>query len=428
MTREGGASSAPTWQAEDFRKTLSPAQQSHWLPGGVAASCGAMRSASRLLLLLIYVAFVSLGLPDGALGVAWPAAYPDLHLPIGLAGTILTLGTLFTGLSAFSSGWLLARWTTGPVVLVSCVLTASGLLLLSHAQGAAWLYAAAVPLGFGAGAVDASLNGFVAKHYSGRHMNWLHACWGIGATSGPLVLGWAIGNGHGWRQGYLLLAAAQLSLAVGLALTLGWWRQVPETAHAAHVDATGRALATPANSPAGWLAPAIFACYVAAEMTLGLWAGTVLVKSRGFSEETAALCTACYYGAITGGRILLGFVVDRVGNRVLVNGGVLASLAGLVWFGAVGSTPLAAGAALIVAGLGFAPVYPCLMHEVPRRFAPTAVQTIIGRQSGAAALGAAVLPAVAGLVAQTSLATVPWLVLGVVVLLLAAIRWLDRMT
>lgn len=387
-----------------------------------------LRSSSRFLLLLIYLAFISLGLPDGAFGVAWPAAYPELGLPLGLAGTILTLGTLFTAMSGFSSGWLLARWPTGPVVLVSCLLTASGLMILSGARDAAWLYASAIPLGFGAGAVDACLNGFVAKHYSGRHMNWLHACWGIGATSGPLVLGWAIGSGQGWRHGYFQLALLQLGLAVVLALTLGWWKRVPENIHAAHHAAGGARPTTPANSRAGWLAPAIFALYVAAEMTLGLWAGTVLVKSRGFSEATAAVCTACYYASITGGRVLIGFIAERAGNRFLVNTGVIASLAGVAWFGLAGAHPVSAGAALVLVGLGFAPIYPCLMHEVPRRFAPEAVQTVIGRQSGAAALGAAVLPALAGLVAQTSLAAVPWLVLGVGVVMLTAIRQLDRMT
>lgn len=387
-----------------------------------------MRSSSRFLLLLIYLTFISLGLPDGAFGVAWPAAHPQLGVPIGLAGTILTLGTLFTALSGFSSGWLLARWPAGPVVLVSCLLTASGLVMLSEARGAAWLYAAAIPLGFGAGAVDACLNGFVAKHYSGRHMNWLHACWGIGATSGPLILGWAIGSGQGWRHGYFQLGLLQFGLAVVLALTLGWWKQVPETAHAAHAETPAIWPSTPANSPAGWLSPAIFAGYVAAEMTLGLWAGTVLVESRGFSEATAAVCTACYYAAITSGRVLMGFVAERLGNRFLVNSGVLVSLLGIAWFGLAGHQPFSAGAALIFVGLGFAPVFPCLMHEVPRRFAPEAVQTIIGRQSGASALGAAVLPALAGLVAQTSLPAVPWLVLGVCVVLLGAIRQLDRMT
>lgn len=383
---------------------------------------------ARWLLPLIYLGFVSLGLPDGAFGVAWPAIYPELHLPLGLAGTVLTLGTVFAGISGFSSGWLLARFSCGPVVLVSGILTASGLFILGHAQGAAWLYATAVPLGFGAGAVDASLNGFVARHYSGRHMNWLHACWGIGAACGPLVIGRAIQTDHGWRGGYLFLASVQAGLAVIFACTLAWWKTVPASKAAPGENADGhRSRGLAANSFAGWLSPLIFALYVAAEMTTGLWAGTILMAGRGFSPGAAAACTSAFYAAITGGRILVGLVIDRWGNRVLINAGLVVSLLGSVWFALDAGTPATASAALIVLGFGLAPIYPGLMHEVPRRFAPDAVQTIIGRQSGAAGFGAAVVPALAGWVAQTSLEVVPYLVLASVVVLAGSIRHLNRL-
>jgi MFS family permease len=384
---------------------------------------------ARFLLPLIYLGYISLGLPDGAFGVAWPKVYPELNLPLGLAGTVLTMGTLFAATSGFSSGWLMARWQTGSVVLGSGLLTASGLLILAHARGAAWLYAAAVPLGFGAGAVDACLNGFVARHYSGRHMNWLHACWGIGASSGPLFLGYAMGTAQGWRGGYLMLGLMQLTLAGLFACTLGWWQRVPERKPTDRQAATGGKIpTTPANSPAGWLSALIFALYVAVEMTTGLWAGTVLVASRGFTPGMAAVCTACFYAAITGGRILVGFIVDRHGNRRLVGWGVSIALLGMVWFALGATTPLTAGLALILAGAGFAPVYPCLMHEVPQRFAPEATQTVIGRQSGAASLGAAALPALAGWAAQHSLAAVPALIAFFIFLLAASIRKLNRMT
>lgn len=386
------------------------------------------RRRSFLLLIVIYLGFVSLGLPDGSFGVAWPEVYPDLRLPLGLAGTIMTVGTLFTAVSGFSSGWVLGRWRTGPVVLVSCLLTAIGLLITSQARSAAWLYLSVVPLGFGAGAVDAGLNGYVAKHYTGRHMNWLHACWGIGATAGPLVIGWALAAGHGWRGGYLVIGVTQLVLAGLFLATLGLWSGVPERA-VVIADAGGRDAAArnlPADSTAGWLSPAIFALYVAAELTTGLWAGTVLVAGRGFAAAEAAFCTACYYGAITGGRFLIGFIVDRWGNRRVIAAGTFVSLAGCVLFGFAGSL-LLAGLALMLMGVGFAPVYPCLMHEVPRRFAPEAVQTVIGRQSGAASLGAAVVPALAGWIAQHSLAAVPWMVLAVLLAMIAGIRRLDRL-
>lgn len=388
-----------------------------------------MKPRALLLLIVIYLGYVSLGLPDGAFGVAWPSVYPELRLPIGLGGTILTMGTIFTAISGFSSGWIISRWKTGPVVLVSCLLTSTGLLLISRAQGAAWLYAAAVPLGFGAGAVDAGLNGFVARHYSGRQMNWLHACWGVGATAGPLFIGYAIARGHGWRSGYLSIGIAQLVL-VGLFLcTLGWWQHAPIQAPEKTPDGADLARPqTPANSTAGWLSALIFAFYVAVEMTTGVWAGSVMEVNRGFAPEVAAVCTACFYGAITGGRILVGFIVDRFGNRRLVGWGAALAFLGAAWFAFGAPAPVLAGAALIVTGLGLSPIYPCLMHEVPRRFAPEAVQTIIGRQSGAASLGAAALPALAGALAQHSLAAVPVLVLGVVGVLILSIRRLNQLT
>lgn len=383
---------------------------------------------SLLLLMVIYLGFISLGLPDGTLGVAWPTIYPELRLPIGLAGVIVTLGTVLTSLAAFSSGAIIGRWGTGPVVLASGLLTASGLFLLSRAQGAAWLYAAALPLGLGAGAVDAGLNGFVARHYAARHMNWLHACWGIGATGGPFIFGWALAGGLGWRGGYLLISATQGGLALLFLLTLGLWRQVPAQAAAAPAAAAaGPGPTTPANSFAGWLSPAIFALYVAVEFTLGVWAGTLLVAGRGVAPERAALCVAAFFGAITAGRVAVGFVAERWGNRRLVNTGALVALAGIAGFIFAPGAGLAGGA-LAVAGLGLAPIYPGLMHEVGRRFAPEAVQTVVGRQSGGGAIGAAVMPALAGALAQSHLGAVPWLALATLGALIVAIRKLDRLT
>jgi MFS family permease len=387
-----------------------------------------VRRPSFFLLPLIYLGFISLGLPDGTLGIAWPAIYPELHVPIGMAGTITLVATLLSALAGFNSGRIIARFHTGPVVLVSCVLTGAGLVALAHASNLGWLLATAVPLGLGAGAVDAGLNGFVARHYSGRHMNWLHACWGLGATSGPVLMGQALASSHGWRGGYLLIGSIQLALALLFLLTLRLWDVVPERpAAAATAGPTRLRAAPPADSFAGWLSPAIFVLYVSVEMTTGVWVGSILVVGRGFEPATAALCVAAFYGAITGGRILVGFVVDRHGNRRLVTLGTLVALAGAGMFAAGGSVPLVF-AALVLMGLGFAPVYPCLMHEVPHRFAPEAAQTVIGRQSGAGGIGASALPAAAGLLAQESINGIPWLVLLGLVALIAAIRLLDRLT
>lgn len=386
------------------------------------------RGSALALLLVVYLGFISLGLPDGTLGVAWPAIYPELHVPIGAAGAIMIVATLLSGLSGILSARIIARFRTGPVVMVSCLLTGSALLLVSRAASLPWLMAAALPLGIGAGAVDAGLNGFVARHYSGRHMNWLHACWGIGATSGPLFMGYALGTAAGWRLGYVALGGTQVMLAVLFLLTLRLWAVVPERVpEAGPGEASRRPPTLGANSTAGWLSPAIFALYVAIETTVGLWAGSIMMVGRGIAPATAALGVAAYYGSITGGRILVGFVVNQSRNRGFVTLGLGVALVGALFF-AVGRTPNANVAALVLLGLGFAPVYPCLMHEVPRRFLAEAVQTVIGRQSGASYLGGALLPAAAGWLAQVSLGSLPWVVVAGTLGLWVCARRLDQIS
>jgi MFS family permease len=301
------------------------------------------------------------------------------------------------------------------------------LFTLALAPGLPWLVLAMLPLGFGAGAVDAALNGFVARHYEARQMNWLHACWGVGATLGPLLMGEAIAQSHGWRGGYALIGAIQLGLALLFFCTLHGWRGVPPRMTTSSVAAAPACTRRGANSVEGWISPALFLVYTGAEYTIGLWAGTILVLERGVSAGGAALWTAFYFGAIALGRVLVGFFVGRWGNRITVRVGLCLALAGQVAFGFTGSSPWAA-VALAAIGLGLAPVYPGLMHEVPRRFAPDAVQTIIGRQSGAGALGVAVLPALAGVFAPQALNAIVALAGGATLVLLAGVLWLDSRT
>ncbi|HLP08035.1 MAG TPA: MFS transporter [Opitutaceae bacterium] len=391
------------------------------------------RRTAVLLLPIIYLGFISLGLPDGTLGVAWPRMHLDLARPLDAAGLLMIVATLLSATASFTSGRVLGRFGTGPVVLASCVLTGGALLATSQVTTFAWLVAAAVPLGLGAGAVDTGLNSYVARHYTGRHMNWLHACWGIGATSGPLIMTHALTTAQSWRGGYLLIGSLQLGLAAVFLATLRLWNEVPEHAPAtAHPSAgAGAELPQPlhaANSEAGWLSAAIFLVYVAAEMTVGLWANSILVLSRQVPQAAAGVCVSVFYASITGGRIANGFIVDHWGNRRLVTVGSLVALVGAALFVFV-AAPVPAAIALGLMGLGFSPIYPGLMHEVPRRFAPGAVAGIIGRQSGAACIGAAIFPAAAGwLSARLSLEAIAWCAVAGALLLVAAIRRLDRIS
>lgn len=393
------------------------------------ASLGVVPSRSGLALLaIIYLGFVSLGLPDGTLGVCWPLISSELQLPVGWGGVITFVVTLLSAASGFASGKIIGRFRTGPVVMVSCILTGVALLIFSRAENFLWFIGAAFPLGLGAGAVDAGLNGFVAKHYSGRQMNWLHSCWGLGATCGPLIVGEAMRSGHGWRGGYVVLGFAQLSLAVLFLLSLRLWATVPERVQEEETSQDGRVKSEHgANSVPGWLSPLLIALYVGVETTVGLWGASILTVGRHLSAEVAAVCLAAYYGAITAGRLLVGWVVDRWGNRRMIMGGLWVALLGAVGF-IFATTPIWAGISLAVIGLGLAPVYPGLMHEVPRRFAANAVQTVIGRQSGAAFLGMALLPAGVGSLAGWAIEGIAIATVVGILLLIAGIAKLDRMT
>ncbi len=390
--------------------------------------------SARWLLPVIYLGFISLGLPDGSLGTAWPQVHQTLELAVGLAGPLLLAATLFGAASSLISAWLISRLGTGPVVMISCLFTASGLLMLASAPNAMWLWAAALPLGLGAGAVDASLNGFVAKHYEARHMNWLHGCWGIGATAGPLVMAAALSTSEeGWRTGYLVLGGTQLALVGLFAVTLGLWKFAPDHAGDASREGVEPSaevvpLTMPANSWAGGISAGLFAVYVGLEVMAGLWVATYLVGQRGASPAEAGWCVTAYYGSITAGRFLSGLVVDRWGNRRVVRGALWVGLLGAGVF-ALPLGLIGVASALVLIGGGLSVIYPGLMHEVPRRFRAEDVQKVIGRQNSAAYFGAALFPVLAGgLIQWIGVMVLPVaLVLGVVVLQVGVAR-LDRLT
>lgn len=385
--------------------------------------------AHLLLLAIVYVSFVSLGLPDAVMGVIWPAMREDLGQPLAAVGVLTITMTVCAALSAGFAGRIVARVGTGVVVAASCLMTALALVGFSVAPSFAWLVLLGIPLGAGGGAVDASLNHFVAAHYSSRHMNWLHGFWGVGATTGPAVMGLALASPGGWTRGVLTLGLAQLTLAVLLWSTLSLWRR--ERSHptdAAAIDEPP-VVFKPVSRRALWLAPLCFLFYVAAEMGTGLWAASILVNSRGTSLAQAGFWVSVYFGSITAGRFGVGLVSNRLGNRRLVGLGVALALAGATLFALPGLPAALSLAGLVLMGLGCAPVFPSLMHEAARRFPADVARTVIGRQMMAAYAGGSVIPAAFGLLAT-------WVGLGavmpVVVLLLIALLWttrsLDRLT
>lgn len=376
--------------------------------------------ASRLLLVFIYIAFVSLGLPDSILGVAWPSMRGELGIPLQGAGLIAIVLTACSAISSVSSAFVARRLGTGPVVAVSCFLSAIGLVGYSFAPSFAWVLVAAVPLGFGQGSVDSSLNAYVASGYSSRHMNWLHASWGIGATIGPMIMTQALVSGLLWRNGYRIIASLQGGLGLLFALSLRLWTRVDagSSAGGSAPGSAGTSLGerieggqaeqelTPTGKPKisglrraePWLQVAMYALYCAGEISVGIWSASLLVEARGLGAGIAGILVAAYYGGITGGRVLTGFVSDRVGNRGMVRLGLLTAAVGLGLLMLRLPIPLTLAGFLLL-GLGFAPIFPSLMHETPRRFDRNTYRTVISFQMAAAYLGGSVFPGAVGLVA-----------------------------
>jgi fucose permease len=378
------------------------------------------------LIVVIYLAFISLGLPDGVLGLAWPAMRASLAQPLESLGMVTFVLASCSSVSGFVSGRVLARFGTGPVTLVSALMTGLSLLGLAYVPNFPLMVALAFPLGLGAGSVDAGLNHFVAEHYSSKHMNWLHACWGAGATLGPLIMGSALASAGGWSRGYLIIASCQLVLASILLSSLGLWKRQGPAHHDPEKIVAGGRPETPAWAPA--LAAVLFALYVSVEMGVGLWAASVLIESRLFDPTMTGLALTLYYGAIMVGRVLIGFVSNRLGNRRLVRYGLVLAIVGIGLLIITGPVVLALSG-LVLLGVGLAPVYPGLMHETPRRFDPVTARKVIGWQVAAANAGAAVMPAAFGvLAAKAGLESIfPTVAAFTVLLLVLSVR-LDRVT
>lgn len=374
------------------------------------------------LLLLIYLCFISLGLPDGVLGAAWPAIRTDLGQPLAAVGLMTLTMTLCAGLSSLCAAALTRRWGTGPIVVVSGGMTALALLGFASAPSFGWLLLMAVPLGCGAGAVDASVNHFVAKHYSARHMNWLHGSWGIGASFGPVIMGGVMVQTGKWTAGVLTLGLIQLSITALLWFYLTLWKQpIPEPKNAQQVlkpSPDPSRLNIPAR--AAWLAPMCFLLYVGAEAGAGLWAVSILVQERGLSLVQAGMGLSLYFGAITLGRFGVGLFAHRLHNRQWVKVGLGLALMGAMVF----ALPLPGFMGLIglaLMGLGCAPIFPSMMHETTERFPAEMARTLVSRQMVFSYAGGSLLPAGLGVLA--SWAGLSWVMPGVILLLL--VLWLT---
>ena len=352
-----------------------------------------------LLLALIYLAFISLGLPDGLLGAAWPAIHEEMAVPesyMGIVSMIISGGTI---VSSLFSDKLTRRLGTGLITALSVSLTAGALLGFALSRDFIWLCVFGVPYGLGAGAVDAALNNYVALHYSSRHMSWLHCSWGIGASIGPYIMGWALSTQHGWPLGYHTVFLLQVVLTVVLFFSLPMWKKKKNTTDQTDEDYEAPIGVRGAVKIRGVKAMLLaFFSYCALESTACLWASSYLVDCHSMDKPHAATFALLYFAGITVGRFLNGFVADKFGDKTMIRVGVAIQAVGLALIFIPSVYTVLMG--LCVLGLGCAPVYPSIIHSTPTHFGRENSHAIVGIQMAFAYCGATFMPPVFGVLGQ----------------------------
>ena len=354
----------------------------------------------HLLLAIIYIAFISLGLPDSLLGAAWPIMHEDLGAPLSYAGIISMIIAFGTVVSSLQSDRLTLRLGTGKVTAISVAMTAAALFGFSASSEFWMLCLWAIPYGLGAGGVDAALNNYVALHYRSWHMSWLHCMWGVGAATGPYIMGMALAMGRGWPAGYHIIAVMQVVLTIILFVSLPLWKERKNDVQAASADKRKPlSLREIFRIPGAREILVAFFCYSAVEQTCGLWASSFLNLSKGISAEQAASFGAMFFIGITVGRAINGFLAMRMHDESIIRMGQVLILLGIVTVMLPASETFAL-AGLILIGLGCAPIYPCIIHSTPAHFGRDKSQAIIGVQMAAAYIGTMLMPPLFGILAN----------------------------
>lgn len=375
----------------------------------------------QLLLVIIYLAFISLGLPDSLLGSAWPTMYQEFSVPVSYAGGISMIIAVGTIVSSLQSDRLTKKLGTGKVTAISVLMTAAALFgfSISHSYAALCLWA--IPYGLGAGSVDASLNNYVALHYASRHMSWLHCMWGIGASLGPYIMGYALTGGQSWNMGYRYIAILQIMLTVILFFSLPLWKKQKTDDTEKHSGENTKPLSLQqiVKIPGAKEIMVTFLCYCALEQTTGLWGSSYLVLQRGFAVETAAGLASLFFIGITVGRAAGGFLTMRLNDTQMIRLGQGLILCGIVClllpFGNI-----TALLGLVFLGLGCAPVYPSIIHSTPEHFGVDKSQAMIGVQMASAYVGTCFMPPVFGFIANhISVSLFPVYLLAILLLMVA---------
>ena len=370
---------------------------------------------STALLVMIYLSFISLGLPDSMLGSAWPAMNVSLNAPLWGAGLVQMLISFCTIISSLNSAKLIRRFGTGKLTAISVATTALALLGFSLAKNYAFLLLMAVPLGLGAGAVDAGLNNYVALHCEAKHMSWLHCFWGVGTIIGPMILSAVLRVGGSWATGYRAVGLIQCAVSALLFATLGMWKRgnIQQEEYGAKALSVWEVLSLP-GAKAGMVT---FLCYCAVESTLGLWGATYISQVRGVDEATAASFGAMFYIGLTVGRAISGFMAMKLLPKQMVRvGQTLLALGCIFMMIPAGST--LSGIGLVVCGLGCAPIYPNIIQDTPVNYGTENSQAAIGVQMAFAYVGSTFLPSIFGALAGVDgYGLLPYFAIGICVLM-----------
>lgn len=366
-----------------------------------------------LLLIVIYIAFISLGLPDSLFGVSWPV----LHVEFGIAESFASVYTIITAICtggvSFVAGRVIRKFGTGKVAFFSTLLTAIGLVGISFAPNIVVMIIFAIILGYGAGAIDTGLNSYVSLHYKAKYLNWLHCFWGMGVAISPMIMSGFLGAGEGqWRNGYRVVALLQLAIAMIILATLKKWDPAVEQEQrdGPKADMTMGQLFRLKGLPTSILSLGL---YCGAEYLIGTWGATYAVHEFDLAPEVAAKWVSLYYGGIMLGRIITGFVPERIGDDLRVKCGVLISLAGIVFLALpVGDIALAG---LLLIGIGFGPVFPAVVHSVPDRFGSTYSADLTGyHMGGAFTMGYIAQLSFGYLAVLTGYGILPFILLGMI--------------